>query len=138
SRKARGHGVTNVCSSERPYPRIHLWGRMSILILDWLSVWRINEVIKPPQPSMNTHPITRRQFVKRTAIVAGALSFPSVASRNVLGANERLNIAGIGVGGKGAGDISNVDYENICALCDVDEARGGESFNRYPKAKRFK
>src|SRR3989449_6212318 len=87
---------------------------------------------------MNNPPITRRQFVKRTAIVTGALSFPFVTRRNVLGANERLNIAGIGVGGKGASDISNVDYENISALCDVDEARGGESFNRYPKAKRYK
>jgi predicted dehydrogenase len=87
---------------------------------------------------MNTHPINRRQFVKRAAVVAGALGFPFVASRNVLGANERLNIAGIGVGGKGAGDLGNVDYENICALCDVDESRAGESFNRYPMAKRFK
>ena len=87
---------------------------------------------------MNTHPINRRQFVKRAAVVAGALGFPFVASRNVLGANERLNIAGIGVGGKGASDLGNVDYENIAALCDVDESRAGESFNRYPMAKRFK
>src|SRR5882762_1638212 len=87
---------------------------------------------------MNHQPITRRQFVKRTAIVAGALSFPFVARRNVLGANERLNIAGIGVGGKGASDIANVDNENIYALCDVDEVNGSGSFKKYPQAKRFK
>src|SRR5262245_17582396 len=82
--------------------------------------------------------LTRRQFMKRTVVVTGALTLPFVARRNVLGANERLNIAGIGVGGKGASDISNVDYENIYALCDVDEVRAGESIKRYPNAKRYK
>lgn len=87
---------------------------------------------------MNTLLSSRRQFVKRTAFIATALSFPFVASRNVLGANERLNIAGIGVGGKGASDVANVDNENIYALCDVDEINAAGSFQKYPKAKRFK
>src|SRR3989475_10001873 len=87
---------------------------------------------------MNHQPITRRQFVKRTAVVAGALSFPFVARRNVLGANSRLDIAGIGVGGKGASDVANVDNENIYALCDVDEDNAAGSFRKYEQAKRFK
>jgi predicted dehydrogenase len=87
---------------------------------------------------MNTHLISRRRFVKRTAFVAGALSFPFVATRNVLGANEKLNIACIGVGGKGASDVANVDNENIYALCDVDEINAAASFKKYPQAKRFK
>src|SRR5256885_6159368 len=87
---------------------------------------------------MKPHPLTRRQFVKRGAIAASALSFPFVASRNVLGANQRLNIAGIGVGGKGASDVQNVDGENIYALCDVDEVNAAGSFRKYPQAKRFK
>ena len=49
-----------------------------------------------------------------------------------------MNIAGIGVGGKGASDIANVDHENIVALCDVDEVNGAGSFKKYPKAKRYK
>ena len=56
----------------------------------------------------------------------------------MLGANNRLNIAGIGVGGKGASDIENVDNENIYALCDVDEVNAAGSFRKYPQAKRFK
>ena len=87
---------------------------------------------------MNSHSITRRQFVKRTAVAATALTFPFVASRNVLGANERLNIAGIGVGGKGASDVANVDSENIVALCDVDDDNAAETFKKYPHAKRYK
>src|SRR3989441_9412596 len=89
-------------------------------------------------PPMNTHSLTRRRFVKRTALAASALSFPFVATRNVLGANNRLNIAGIGVGGKGASDVENVDNENIYALCDVDEVNAAGSFRKYPQAKRFK
>src|SRR5882672_1993303 len=87
---------------------------------------------------MKNHSLTRRQFVKRSALAASALSFPFVATGNVLGANERLNIAGIGVGGKGASDVANVDNENIYALCDVDEVNAAGSFRQYEKAKRFK
>src|SRR2546428_11452800 len=83
-------------------------------------------------------PIPRRQFVKRTVVVAGALSFPFVARRNVLGANNHLNIAGIGVGGKGASDVANVDNENIYALCDVDEVNAAGSFRKYQEPKRRK
>jgi len=87
---------------------------------------------------MKLHPLTRRQFVKRSAFAASALAFPFVARRNVLGANNRLNIAGIGIGGKGASDVENVNNENIYALCDVDEINGAVTFNKYPQAKRFK
>jgi len=62
---------------------------------------------------MKPSSLTRRQFAKRSVIATAALAFPFVARRNVLGANNRLNIAGIGVGGKGASDIENVDREHI-------------------------
>ena len=87
---------------------------------------------------MKTPTVTRRQFVKRTAFAGAVLSFPFVASRNVLGANNRLNIASVGVGGKGESDVANVDNENIYALCDVDELNAANSFKKYPQAKRFK
>src|SRR5438874_3017190 len=87
---------------------------------------------------MNLRSVTRRQFVKRSVIATAALAMPFVARRNVLGANNRLNIAGIGVGGKGASDVANVDNENIYALCDVDEVNAAGSFQKYPQAKRFK
>ncbi len=87
---------------------------------------------------MNLRSLTRRQFVKRSVIATAALAMPFVARRNVLGANGRLNIAGIGVGGKGASDVANVDNENIYALCDVHEDNAAGSFQKYPQAKRFK
>ena len=58
-------------------------------------------------------------------------------SARTYAANEKLNIASIGAGGKAAGDIGEVASENIVALCDVDQNRASGSFNRFPKAKRF-
>jgi predicted dehydrogenase len=52
--------------------------------------------------------------------------------------NEKLNIGGIGVGGKGYGDINSCATENIVALCDADVARAAKTFARYPKATRYK
>src|SRR6266536_5753799 len=107
-------------------------------ILDRPADPGINVGVNSSTPFMNPHSLTRRQFVKRSAVVGAALAFPFVARRTVLGANNRLNIAGIGVGGKGASDIANVDNENIYALCDVDEVNAAGSFRQYEKAKRFK
>lgn len=89
--------------------------------------------------TMNRLMFPRRDFVKTTtAVAASALAFPWVASRNVLGANSRLNVAGIGVGGKGAVDVEGCTSENIVALCDVDEANARATFAKHPSAKRYK
>ena len=80
--------------------------------------------------------ITRRRFVGTAA--ASAFAFTYVPSR-VFGANERLNVAGIGVGGKGASDVGGAADAgcNIVALCDVDENRAAATFKRFPNAKRY-
>jgi predicted dehydrogenase len=51
--------------------------------------------------------------------------------------NEKLNIALIGAGGRGAANLAGVTSENIVALCDVDERRAGATFERYPQARKF-
>ena len=74
-----------------------------------------------PVKFLMNRPLSRRSFLKSSVVLAGsALAFPYVSGRNVLGANSRLNIAGIGIGGKGRTDITSCDSENIVALCDVD------------------
>ncbi len=73
---------------------------------------------------------------------AGAAAF-TIVPRRVLGGpgnvppSERLNIAGIGVGGQGAGDLQAVGSENIVALCDVDRRQAAETFKKYPGAKQY-
>lgn len=68
----------------------------------------------------------------------------TIVPGHVLGLNgatppsQKLNIAGIGVGGQGARDIDQLKSENIVALCDVDWDRAAGTFKRYPKAKPYK
>ncbi|MCX6891559.1 MAG: Gfo/Idh/MocA family oxidoreductase [Verrucomicrobia bacterium] len=83
--------------------------------------------------------LTRRDFIKRTTIAAGAtaLAFPYVG--NVLGANDRINVACIGVGGKGDSDSSDAARcgGNIVAICDVDTNTLDRKTKQFPDAKRF-
>lgn len=52
-------------------------------------------------------------------------------------ANEKLNLAVIGAGGRGSANLSEMASENIVALCDVDERRAADSFASYPQAKKY-
>jgi predicted dehydrogenase len=81
--------------------------------------------------------LSRRRFLAHCGGALGASVFPSVAPRNVLGANRRLNLAGIGVGGQGWTDITVCASENMVALCDVDELRLSQAGERFPAAHRF-
>ena len=67
--------------------------------------------------------LNRRTFVQGLAGVGAAslMSLPAFAYKKIQGANERLNMGAIGVGGRGADDLVGVAGENIVALCDVNE-----------------
>ena len=83
--------------------------------------------------------ITRRKFV---GDASAAVAF-TVVPRHVLGRGFRapsdiLNIACIGVGGRGREDVNGVASENVYALCDVDDVSAAESYAKFPKAKRYK
>jgi predicted dehydrogenase len=71
---------------------------------------------------MSSHRLSRRTFVRGTAATAFAFT---VLPGRVWGANERVNLACIGIGGKGAGEVSDLSAAgaNIVALCDVDDNR---------------
>lgn len=90
------------------------------------------------QPGKN---FSRRDFISGTA--AGIAAF-TIVPRYVLGGqgqtppSEKLNIACIGVGGRGRGDVAGVSSENIVALCDVDDERAPDVFTEYPKAKKYR
>ncbi len=89
---------------------------------------------------MSKGKLTRRAAVHRMAAVGAALT---IVPRHVLGGpgyqapSDTLNIACIGIGGKGRSDVRGVSGENIYALCDVDQARGARTFEAYPKARRY-
>jgi predicted dehydrogenase len=86
---------------------------------------------------------TRRHFffgsLLTAAIPAGGFgAVPQLGRLGYKSPNEKLNIAAIGAGGKGRSDIAGCATENIVALADPDELRAAETFERYPKAKKFK
>lgn len=79
---------------------------------------------------------TRRTFIQHVA--AGATSTLLLPSLARSAASDRLNIAAVGVGGKGAGDIQNVSVgQNVVAICDVDERTLGQAAKKYPDAKTY-
>jgi predicted dehydrogenase len=86
---------------------------------------------------------TRRQFLSRTMLAGGAvaLTFPYVG--RVLGANDRINIACIGVGGKGDSDSSDAAScgGNIIAICDVDnnsrDKKTKQFAEKFPQVKQY-
>jgi len=85
--------------------------------------------------------LTRRGFMGTAAAVAAF----TVVPRQVLGGprhvapSDKLNIAGIGLGGRGEGDLDECGSENIVALCDVDEAYDGPSMKvtNLPEANKY-
>lgn len=87
--------------------------------------------------------LTRRAFLASTtttAVLAGRVYAQNTAQvvPRKLSPNEKLNIACIGVGGMGQGDVMGVSGENIVALCDVDWKRAEETFYKLPNAKQYK
>ena len=84
--------------------------------------------------------LNRRDFLRNAAFSGAGLLILS-DSRLVRGtrANDKLNVAGIGIGGRGAANVNGVgESENIVALCDVDEKHAAQTFEKYPQAKRYK
>ena len=109
--------------------------------------------------------LSRRSFIGTVGVAATAFT---IIPRHVLGGNgytspsDMVNVAGIGVGGQGGGDIRGicdpdvpevrkqnpasttpsaprapVRLANIYALCDVDSVKAGPIFKSYPKAKIY-
>ena len=75
---------------------------------------------------------------------AAAVAAFTIVPAHVLGGpgkkapSEKLNVAGIGVGGRGAADINACEGENVVALCDVDSRQAGGTFKKFPNAKVYK
>ncbi len=83
---------------------------------------------------------SRRDFLK----AAGTAAVFSIIPRHVIGGpkqtppSEKLNIACVGAGGRGARNVDRVSKnQNIVALCDVDLKRAAETFKKFPNAKKY-
>ncbi len=84
---------------------------------------------------------SRRRFIQNASAMTGAGFWIGTQSDRVLSRslNERVNIACIGVGGKGSSDTdAAARYGNIAAICDVDDRRLKEKAQKYPSARTFR
>ena len=81
---------------------------------------------------MNRRRITRRTFL---AAAGATLLAPGILhGRNRA---DKLNIAMIACGGRGAHNLKQVGEENIVALCDVNAKAVDAAADKYPDAKKF-
>jgi len=95
------------------------------------------------EKKITPHANSRRDFLKASSVAATSFF---IVPRHVLGKgfiapSDKLNIAGIGVGGKGKSDLAsfaNSPNVNIVALCDVDDRQAVESRTRFSKATYYK
>ncbi len=88
---------------------------------------------------MRVSTVTRRRFLQSTAATAGAVSFPHVLrSQGGVSPNSKLNVACIGVGGRGGAAVGAMKDEAIVALCDVDEARAARTAKAFPGVPFFR
>ena len=89
---------------------------------------------------MNRHTLSRRRFLAAGAAATTAGLESLAHAYPIRSANEKLNIAMVGVGQGGVGGVLNLPRmarENIVAICDIDEQYAGPNFEKYPKAKRW-
>ena len=85
--------------------------------------------------------ISRRRFLQSSATAAVGLT---VVPSSILGKSfghtapsDKLNIAGIGVGGMGFANLKNLESQNIVGLADVDWEYSKPVFDYFPNAKKF-
>ena len=84
---------------------------------------------------------SRREFLKKSSVAfLGVSILPShvIAGLGHTAPSDKLNVAGIGVGGMGRWNLKNIKDQNIVALCDVDWKYANRCFVEYPDAKTFK
>jgi predicted dehydrogenase len=96
---------------------------------------RQNEPLPVPN---RTIPISRRRFL---AAAGGALAAPMIVPASVLGQNppsSKLNIAFIGVGGRGGANLSGLSGQNFVAFCDVDTQRCAAALKKHPQVKLYR
>ncbi|NOT59847.1 MAG: Gfo/Idh/MocA family oxidoreductase, partial [Acidobacteria bacterium] len=78
---------------------------------------------------------TRRHFLRQTAAASAVALAPAIVrGRNL---NDKLNLAIIGAGGRGAANLKGVASENIVILCDVNEEGINAAAQKYPNARKL-
>src|ERR1051325_3936455 len=81
--------------------------------------------------------LNRRRFIQSGTGAAGTFLLAAPVFLRGKGLNEKLNVAIIGAGGRGAANTESVSTENIVALCDVSETNLNQAAAKYPAARKY-
>tara|TARA_A100001391_G_scaffold195642_1_gene173199 strand:+ start:2184 stop:3536 length:1353 start_codon:yes stop_codon:yes gene_type:complete len=87
----------------------------------------------------NTCQSSRREFLSRAAAVTACVAATS-PRRTFAAPSDRLNIAFIGVGGRGGSNLHTIASDtgvNVVALCDVNGKNLASAAERFPKARQY-
>ena len=79
---------------------------------------------------------SRRQFLNQ-ATAAGIVTIAAPAIVRGRGLNDKLNLAIIGAGGRGAANLKDVESENIVILCDVNEEGLNKAAAKHTNARKM-
>ncbi|MCL1821823.1 MAG: Gfo/Idh/MocA family oxidoreductase [Prolixibacteraceae bacterium] len=85
--------------------------------------------------------LSRRAFLGTAAAAAAGITIlPSsvIAGLGHKAPSDKLNIVGVGIGGRGSSVLEGLTSENIIGLCDVDWGYSKGVFDRFPNAKMYK
>ncbi|WP_221032544.1 Gfo/Idh/MocA family protein [Actomonas aquatica] len=85
--------------------------------------------------------LSRRSFLKKTSIAStAAMAFPAImkGQGGAASPNSKLNLAIVGVGGRGRNAIEALVGETFVAFCDVDDKMAAEAYQNYPDVPRFR
>jgi len=93
-----------------------------------------------PHTASTQNIISRRTVLKQSAALGLFTIVPShvLGGTNRIAPSEKLNIACVGIGGKGLFDAEQVSSQNIVALCDVDDHYAAPAFSKFPHAKKYR
>ena len=83
---------------------------------------------------------SRRAFLRKSLTATAGISIVPSFAISGLGhkaPSDKLNIVGIGVGGKGMHNLNAMNSENIIGLCDIDWNFSKPCFDLFPKAARY-
>jgi predicted dehydrogenase len=85
---------------------------------------------------MGNPPVSRRAFLRGSA---GLTILAAGGSASGFQANQKLNIAQVGVSGRGSWFIQCIPRmgENFAALCDVNDQKSAEAYSKFPDAKKY-
>jgi predicted dehydrogenase len=82
--------------------------------------------------------LDRRRFLNTSTLAgAGLLILPSGARAGSNAPSNKLNIALIGVWGRGLAHYDSISKENVVALCDINEAFFPDALKHFPNAKTY-